>query len=62
LSHYFAPKNGGYCAIILERIKYRVKADAPKEKLLELCNYVQRTSPVLDIVRNPVPVSMEMVA
>jgi uncharacterized OsmC-like protein len=44
------------------RIKYRVKADAPKEKLLELCNYVQRTSPVLDIVRNPVPVSMEMVA
>jgi uncharacterized OsmC-like protein len=42
-------------------IKYRVKADAPREKLVELCNYVQRTSPVLDIVRNPVPVKVSLV-
>ncbi|MBI4789680.1 MAG: OsmC family protein [Chloroflexi bacterium] len=40
------------------RLTYRVKSDAPREKIVELCNYVQRTSPVLDIVRNPVPVSI----
>jgi len=42
------------------RLTYRVKADAPKEKLTELCDYVQKTSPVLDIINNPVPVSIEM--
>lgn len=43
------------------RLTYRVKADAPEEKLTELCDYVQRTSPVLDIIRNPVPVSVSLV-
>ena len=45
-----------------ERIRFTVsvKADAPREKLEELCAYVQRTSPLLDIVRNPVPVSVEL--
>ncbi|MEW5985903.1 MAG: OsmC family protein [Chloroflexota bacterium] len=43
-------------------LTYRVKADAPREKLLELCEYVQRTSPVLDIIRNPVPVSLSLSA
>jgi uncharacterized OsmC-like protein len=42
------------------QVKYRVKADAPREKLEELCEYVQRTSPVLDIIRNPVPVSVTL--
>ncbi len=42
------------------RVRYRVKADAPREKLEALCEYVQRTSPVLDMLRNPVPVSIEM--
>lgn len=42
-------------------IKYRVKADAPREKIIELCDYVQNTSPVLDIVRNPVPVQVSLV-
>ena len=42
------------------RLIYRVKADAPREKLEELCDYVQHTSPVLDIIRNPVPVSVEL--
>lgn len=42
------------------RVTYRVKADAPREKLVELCEYVQRTSPVLDILRNPVPVSVDL--
>ena len=40
------------------RLGCRMKSDAPREKLEELWEYVQRTSPVLDIVRNPVPVSL----
>jgi len=47
----------GYSGI---RLTYRVTADAPREKLEELCEYVQRTSPVLDIIRNPVPVTVEL--
>ncbi len=42
------------------RLTYHVKADAPEEKLKELCNYVQKTSPVLDIITKPVPVSIKM--
>ncbi|MBN2366059.1 MAG: OsmC family peroxiredoxin [Calditrichaeota bacterium] len=41
------------------RLKYHVKADAPEGKITELCEYVQKTSPVLDIFRNSVPVSLE---
>lgn len=41
-------------------LTYRVACDAPKEKVVELCNYVQKTSPVLDILRNPVPVSVKL--
>src|SRR5688572_16217147 len=46
-----------------ERITFTatVKADAPRAQLEELCEYVQRTSPVLDIVRNPVPVTIKLV-
>lgn len=43
-------------------VQYQVQADAPREELEALCAYVQETSPVLDIIRNPVPVSIEMVA
>jgi uncharacterized OsmC-like protein len=42
------------------RLSYRVKSDAPREKIIELCNYVQKTSPVLDILRNPVPVTVAL--
>lgn len=42
------------------RVSYRVKSDAPREKLEALCEYVQQTSPVLDIIRNPVPVSVTL--
>jgi uncharacterized OsmC-like protein len=42
------------------QVRYRVKADAPKDKLTQLCDYVQKTSPVLDILRNPVPVSVSL--
>lgn len=43
------------------KLTYRVKSDAPRAKIVELCNYVQKTSPVLDILRNPVPVSVSLV-
>ena len=43
-------------------LTYRVEADAPREKLEELCGYVQKTSPVMDILRNPVPVSVALEA
>ena len=42
------------------RFTYRVKADATRAQLEELCEYVQKTSPVLDIVRNPVPVTITL--
>jgi uncharacterized OsmC-like protein len=47
-----------------ERITFTatVDADAPRAQLEELCEYVQRTSPVLDIIRNPVPVSIRLVS
>jgi uncharacterized OsmC-like protein len=42
------------------KLNYRVKADASEEQIKELCDYVQKTSPVLDILRNPVQVSVNM--
>jgi uncharacterized OsmC-like protein len=39
-------------------VTYRVDADAPAEQIDELCRYVQRTSPVMDIITNPVPVKV----
>ena len=42
------------------RLTYFVRADAPRQQLEELCDYVQRTSPVLDILRNPVPVTLRL--
>jgi uncharacterized OsmC-like protein len=47
----------GYGAI---RVIYQVKSDASPQKVLELCEYVQQTSPVLDIIRNPVPVTVSL--
>lgn len=40
------------------RLSYRVDCDASPEKVDEICEHVQRTSPVLDILRNPVSVSV----
>lgn len=45
----------GYSGIT---VRYHVDTDAPREKVVELCEYVQKTSPVLDILRNPVPVAI----
>jgi uncharacterized OsmC-like protein len=39
---------------------HKVKADAPKEKLEELCRLAQMRSPVFDIVTNSVPVSIKL--
>lgn len=44
------------------KLTYQVKSDAPREKLEELCEYVQKTSPVLDMIANPVPVTITMQA
>ncbi len=40
------------------RLVYRTDCDAPPEKVAELWAHVQKTSPVLDILRNPVPVTI----
>ena len=42
------------------QVTYRVEADAPREELEELCAYVQKTSPVVDLIRNPVPLVIEL--
>lgn len=44
------------------RVTYQIKSDASREKIVELCDYVQATSPVLDIIRNPVPVSVKLIS
>jgi uncharacterized OsmC-like protein len=38
------------------RVRCKVKADAPREKLEELCEYAQKRSPVFNTVSRPVPV------
>lgn len=43
------------------KVSYKVNCDASREEVEELCEYVQKTSPVLDIIKNPVPVTVEMV-
>jgi len=43
-------------------VTYRIQSDAPRDKIIELCHYVQKTSPVLDIIRNPVPVTVSLEA
>ena len=42
------------------RLTYTVKADASEQQLKDLCEHVQKTSPVLDVIQNPVPVSIKM--
>ena len=42
------------------RVKAKVRADAPREKIQELLQYATNTSPVMDTLRNPVPVTVEL--
>jgi len=44
------------------RVSCHVMSDASREQLIELCEHVQKTSPVLDIIRNPVGVSIALEA
>jgi uncharacterized OsmC-like protein len=41
------------------RVKFRIRADAPQEKIDELVQLAQQRSPVFDIVTNPVPVQVK---
>ena len=50
-------KRPGYQGI---RVSYRVDSDASREEIEDLCQYVQDTSPVMDILRNPVPVEVTL--
>ena len=50
-------KRPGYQGI---RVSYRVDSDASREEIEDLCQYVQDTSPVMDILRNPVPVEVSL--
>jgi uncharacterized OsmC-like protein len=40
------------------RVSYHIESDASRQEIEALCEYVQSTSPVLDIIRNPVPVEV----
>jgi uncharacterized OsmC-like protein len=42
------------------RVTFKIKADAPEEKLQELCELAQKRSPVFDIVSRPVPVTVNL--
>jgi uncharacterized OsmC-like protein len=42
------------------RVTFKVKADAPEEKLQELVELAQKRSPVFDIVTHGVPVKVEL--
>jgi uncharacterized OsmC-like protein len=42
------------------RVTFKIKADAPDEKLKELCELAQKRSPVFDIVTNRVPVKVQL--
>ncbi|HUI85798.1 MAG TPA: OsmC family protein [Nitrososphaerales archaeon] len=42
------------------RVRAHVKADAPREKIQELLEHAAKTSVVMDTIRNPVPVRVEL--
>jgi len=43
------------------RVRASVKADASRQKIQELFDHAVKTSAVMDTIRNPVPVSVELV-
>ncbi len=42
------------------RVSCNVKCDAPRETVEELWEYIQKTAPVIDIIRNEVPVHISL--
>ena len=43
------------------RVKINIDTDSPRDKVEELLKYVEKTSPVVDCIRNPVPISFTIV-
>lgn len=43
------------------KVNFRVKSDAPREKVRELVELAQKRSPVFDIVSHPTPVEVSLV-
>lgn len=41
-------------------VTFRVKADAPREKIEGLCEYARKRSPVFDMVSHPVPIHVRL--
>ena len=41
-------------------VSFRIKADAPEEKLKELVELAQKRSPVFDMISNPTPVNVHL--
>ena len=41
-------------------VSFRIKADAPEEKLKELIELAQKRSPVFDMISNPTPVNVHL--
>ena len=39
-------------------INVNIDSDASRDRIEELCKYVEKTSPVLDCIRNPVPINI----
>ena len=50
--------NRAGCSAI--RVKINIDSDASRNQEKELCQYVENTSPLLDCVRNPVPVYISL--
>jgi len=42
------------------RVNFRVKSDAPREKIRELVDLAQKRSPVFDIVSHPTPIEVSL--
>lgn len=42
------------------RINCKIESDVPRDKLEELCEHVQKTSPVLDMIANKISVTVNM--
>ena len=41
-------------------ININIDSDASRDKVEELCKYVEKTSPMMDCIRNPVPININI--
>jgi uncharacterized OsmC-like protein len=42
------------------KVTFKVKADAPEEKVKELVDIAQKRSPVFDIISHPTPIEVSL--